>query len=131
MKKNLLLEFCTICKEQKSPNYYYSYEKSINLIKISGEEVPYIDTTKELLQLITKTNILGEADDCNVNGEEWTKTEAVRETDDSQMSYGFTEIDTKTFVKKEGDQQDVELFDLDTITKAVGESNDYNNEVLL
>lgn len=130
MKKNLLLEFCSCCKEQNSHSFYYDHQRKMNMINISGKEIPYIDTTKELINLITKTNILGEADDNSNGSEEWTKTEIKRESDDYHAVFGLTEIDTKTFIKKEEDQEDFEKLNFDTITKVKGESLDYNNELI-
>lgn len=138
MKKNLILEFCTLGTDLSKPFYYYDYNKKLNLIDVSGQQIPYIELSKELFESVVKTNVLGESDDTETvtkivsesndyscsSYDLLTKTSIKAESNDDDIYVLNSELDTKTFVRPEKDQVDEMISCLATITEVKGEAND-------
>ncbi len=96
----LILDYATNRKEVAEPKYTYDYSKSLNIISFNCRTLPFIDSNKEEISLLTKTKVERESDDEEIDLLELkTKTEVKRERDDENHS--LIELETKTFVSRE------------------------------
>lgn len=83
--------------------YHYSFEKSLNLIKIGDSEMPFIDLNSENFECATKTRVRVEQDDEPFSNL-ITATKVKNERDD--LHNIVLELATKTLTKVERDDED-------------------------
>ncbi|WP_057938799.1 hypothetical protein [Algoriphagus resistens] len=104
--KPLLLDFAETRKEGPQPHYFYDADKSLNVVEVNGERIPFIEASTDEIILLTKTKVRSEADDDQMNLIELeTKTRVKQEADDE--SPAFLELQTKTLVKQESDDENI------------------------
>lgn len=80
--------------------YHYDFSKSLNVIDVNGDKIPFIDSDSSEISLLTKTKVQSESDDDNMLHLK-TKTEVRQERDDNVKS--LLEMTTKTFTRQERD----------------------------
>ncbi len=98
--KPLLLNYAIDRTGDKHIVYDYDYSKSLNVIDVNGEKIPFIDSDSSEVSLLTKTKVKSESDDDTMLHLK-TKTEARPERDDNVKS--LLELTTKTFTRQERD----------------------------
>lgn len=97
-----ILNFALPRNGEYKPIYSYSFADSMNVVKIRGSEINFIEIDSGELEFRTKTKVKAESDDEGLNLlEVKTKTEVTPEKDDDPKH--FLEMQTKTFVKQERD----------------------------
>lgn len=100
----LILDYAEKRKGDIETIYDYDYKKSLNVIEINGKKIPFIDSKREDISLLTKTRVKVESDDDELTLLELqTKTEVSQERDDD--THSLLELKTKTFVKQERDDE--------------------------
>ena len=85
MKRPLILDFCENSIQEEKPPFFYDEDQDINLIKHGNSIVPFIDLDRTYLELMTKTKVKREQDDC--------------------PPFPFLELLTKTFVDRKQDDE--------------------------
>lgn len=99
----LILDYTTDRIGEFEPIYEYNDVLSLNTIVTKNGNIPFMDLTNCELSLVTKTRVMGEQDDDNINLLQLkTKTKVLQESDDDEMVH-FLQLQTKTFVKQESD----------------------------
>ena len=102
--KPLILDYKISRTENNNPIIYsYSYETSMNMILIKDRYKPFIDVNCFDLEFQTKTRMHRENDDDQFFQTFGTETKVARETSDNTND--LIELVTKTFVKRERDDE--------------------------
>ena len=102
MNKPLILDFARKLKKDNHPGFYFDNEINLNVIKIEGKVIPFVEVNKFTYETMTKTYIKREdEDDSLLNLELYTKTKQERESDDDML-----ECLTKTAKAREKDDED-------------------------
>jgi hypothetical protein len=83
--------------------YFYDRSTSLNMINTSDGPQPFIDMKESDFEMITKTRVLREDDDESFYMNLGTETKIARE--ESDRSGWLQELETKTFVKREADDE--------------------------
>lgn len=100
--KPLILDFKTTRVDPgASPCYQYDPIESLNTVSLNGRNIPFIDTTANDIEFLTRTRVMGEKDDASLLFDLTTKTKVVNERDDHQTDHVI--LSTKTLVKTESD----------------------------
>ena len=89
--KSVLLHYAQTCKNRpKSNDIRYDYAQSMNMIEKDGVAEPFIDYSKNMMALMTKTESARERDDAYVEMMALqTKTFTNMERDDQDFAYQF------------------------------------------
>ena len=101
------------------------------MVRTKNRAIPLIEFNSTITELLTKTEAIRESDDYNLSSLELeflTKTAVEKESDESDLCE--LELQTKTFVEKEADDydSDVILSEMYTKTKQLPrEGDDLNN----
>lgn len=87
--KSVLLHYAQTCKDRpKSDEIWYDYEKSMSMITREGTTEPFINYSKNMMALMTKTESARERDDAFVEVMSLkTKTFTNMERDDQNFAY--------------------------------------------
>ncbi len=104
--KSVILNYAIERKGSNLKIYKYDFLESLNVISIPGNKsIAFIDSTKQDLELLTKTRAERESDDDTFCSqlELQTKTEVSRESEDALVS--LLELTTKTFTNSERDDE--------------------------
>ena len=102
--KPIILDYAESRKGEVNTVYKYDHLESLNIISVNGTKKPFIDSNKQDISLLTKTKVISESDDVEINLLELqTKTEVYQERDDEQNT--FLELQTKTLVNQERDDE--------------------------
>jgi len=100
--KPLLLDFAVSRKKDKNPIYSYDEELNLNIINQNVIKVPFIESKNSDLELVTKTKVIREQDDIDLDLLVLdTKTEVRIERDDIDENY--LELTTKIRIDREKD----------------------------
>lgn len=100
----LILDYTTDRIGEYNPIFEYDDNLSLNIVNTKKGKIPFMDIQNTDLLLITKTRVIGEADDdsniCLLELE--TKTKVMQERDDDD-AIQLLQLETKTFTKQESD----------------------------
>lgn len=103
--KPLIFDFLVDQKPDKPPTYNYDDLLNLNVSNLNGKKIPFIESSLCDVELVTKTKVIREEDDIELEYYELsTKTEVMRERDDLDMN--FLELYTKTRIDREKDDED-------------------------
>jgi len=100
----LILDYAIDRTGEYNPIFEYDDTLSMNIVNTKKGKIPFMDIQNSDLLLLTKTRVIGEADDdnnvCLLELE--TKTKVMQERDDDDAMQ-LLQLDSKTFVKQESD----------------------------
>ena len=106
--KPLILDYTVARTGEAKVLYEYDPIRSLNIVRVNNEDIPFIAAGIEELSLLTKTKVHQERDDDSISLELLTKTRVDREKDDDHQS--FLELKTKTLVNNERDDEHPSYF---------------------
>lgn len=106
--KPLILDYTVARTGEANVLYEYDPIRSLNIVRIDEEDIPFIAAGIEELSLLTKTKVHQEKDDESISLELLTKTRVDREKDDDHQS--LLELKTKTLVNNERDDEHPSYF---------------------
>lgn len=99
----LILDYTIDRTGEYNPIFEYDDTLSLNVVNTKNGKIPFMDIQNSDLLLITKTRVIGEADDNNICLLELeTKTKVMQERDDDDAMQ-LLQLETKTFTKQESD----------------------------
>lgn len=102
--KSIILDYAVERKGEMQTVYQYDFSESLNIISIDNRKIAFIDSTHKDISLLTKTRAIRESDDDNISMLELqTKTKVAQERDDE--SNLLLELKTKTFTVQERDDE--------------------------
>lgn len=100
----LILDYAIDRTGEYNQIFEYDDTLSMNIVNTKNGKIPFMDIQNTDLLLITKTRVIGEADDdsniCMLELE--TKTKVIQERDDDDAMQ-LLQLETKTFAKQESD----------------------------
>lgn len=101
--KPLILDYKTVRSEPDyAPNYNYDPLESLSMLEIDGTKVPLIDASTDLMVTVaTVTKVKAESDSHALSFDLITRTKVSGEKDDCHLDYVM--YTTKTLVKMEND----------------------------
>lgn len=99
--KPLILDYAVDRSEIGEIAFSYDDTLNLNVIKNNQKVIPYVDADTDSLALETVTKVKNEGSDYSLDLA--TETRVSREGND--MSFDFLELKTKTFVKRERDDE--------------------------
>lgn len=100
----LILDYKTIRIEDKSPIVYsYDCKMAMNIVKLNTGDKPFIELEMSDYEFATKTRVSRENDDDSHLIALATETKVARESSD--LTNPLLELQTKTFVKRETDDE--------------------------
>jgi len=130
MKRPLIFDFCTPRRsDEKKSAFYYDFDKNLNMVNLNGKGIPFVDYGTKAVEMITKTFTQRESDnEVKAFFELETFTEVARESDEENniMMSRFFELETNTRVQREASDVDlnVGLLELETRTDVARERED-------
>lgn len=99
----LILDYAIDRTGEYNPIFEYDDTLSMNIVNTKKGKIPFMDIQNSDLFLLTKTRVIGEADDNNICLLELeTKTKVIQERDDDDAMQ-LLQLNTKTLVKQESD----------------------------
>jgi hypothetical protein len=100
----IILDYKTIRTDEKSQVVYnYDWKTAMSVVKLNNGEKPFIELEKGDYEFATKTRVSRENDDDSFFFALGTETKVARESSD--LTNPLLELQTKTFVKRESDDE--------------------------
>ena len=104
MNRPIILDNAVIRSGGNNKTFEYNYSKDLNVIKIEGSTMLFIDSGSHAVELATKTRVERESDDEEFDNISKLSAKTKRERYSKELS--LLELETKTFIERERDDEE-------------------------